>query len=184
MKLKIIFSLCCFFLIFSTVDKDNISIEVDRLEDESIEISWSIQYEDYDQIFLEIEHADSNYAFQVPSKSGEIQLCCYPDEVKVTLFVKTTKAIDQTDETCGAVECVEFVKEDFQNMVLISAMTIETAPTTSSTTSTTTTTIPPPIVESSSFLDIKITNELITSCLLYTSPSPRDKRQSRMPSSA
>ena len=26
--------------------------------------------------------------------------------------------------------------------------------------------------------------ELYTSCLLYTSPSPRDKRQSRMPSSA
>ena len=27
-------------------------------------------------------------------------------------------------------------------------------------------------------------SELINSCLLYTSPSPRDKRQSRMPSSA
>ena len=26
--------------------------------------------------------------------------------------------------------------------------------------------------------------EIIKSCLLYTSPSPRDKRQSRMPSSA
>ena len=26
--------------------------------------------------------------------------------------------------------------------------------------------------------------ELVVSCLLYTSPSPRDKRQSRMPSSA
>ena len=30
----------------------------------------------------------------------------------------------------------------------------------------------------------KIDSELMTSCLLYTSPSPRDKRQSRMPSSA
>ena len=27
-------------------------------------------------------------------------------------------------------------------------------------------------------------NSLLTNCLLYTSPSPRDKRQSRMPSSA
>ena len=43
-----------------------------------------------------------------------------------------------------------------------------------------------------SFLDVKdynssnysISDELISSCLLYTSPSPRDKRQSRMPSSA
>ena len=33
-------------------------------------------------------------------------------------------------------------------------------------------------------LDAKITRILINDCLLYTSPSPRDKRQSRMPSSA
>ena len=32
-------------------------------------------------------------------------------------------------------------------------------------------------------LDWSVNNEII-SCLLYTSPSPRDKRQSRMPSSA
>ena len=34
---------------------------------------------------------------------------------------------------------------------------------------------------------IKVKNveyEVISTCLLYTSPSPRDKRQSRMPSSA
>ena len=30
----------------------------------------------------------------------------------------------------------------------------------------------------------KLTGHLIITCLLYTSPSPRDKRQSRMPSSA
>ena len=30
----------------------------------------------------------------------------------------------------------------------------------------------------------KIPGSKITTCLLYTSPSPRDKRQSRMPSSA
>ena len=30
----------------------------------------------------------------------------------------------------------------------------------------------------------QIYEALVTSCLLYTSPSPRDKRQSRMPSSA
>ena len=33
------------------------------------------------------------------------------------------------------------------------------------------------------FLD-KATNSLVKSCLLYTSPSPRDQRGSRMPSSA
>ena len=32
--------------------------------------------------------------------------------------------------------------------------------------------------------DVKAGEELCYNCLLYTSPSPRDKRQSRMPSSA
>ena len=33
-------------------------------------------------------------------------------------------------------------------------------------------------------LGLKHENALVYTCLLYTSPSPRDKRQSRMPSSA
>ena len=158
MKLKIIFSLSCLLLIFSTVDEDNISIEVDRLEDESIEVSWLIQYEDYDQIILELQHIDGNYTFQVPSKSGELQICCYPGEVKVILTVQITRTIDETDENCNAVECIEFVRETFQNTALLAAKAIETTTTSSTTTSTTTTTIPPPIVESTSFLDIEITN--------------------------
>ena len=32
--------------------------------------------------------------------------------------------------------------------------------------------------------DVKKMKEIVRTCLLYTSPSPRDKRQSRMPSSA
>ena len=31
---------------------------------------------------------------------------------------------------------------------------------------------------------VRVINEYMDRCLLYTSPSPRDKRQSRMPSSA
>ena len=31
---------------------------------------------------------------------------------------------------------------------------------------------------------VRFADEIVDSCLLYTSPSPRDKRQSRMPSSA
>ena len=34
------------------------------------------------------------------------------------------------------------------------------------------------------FIGKKLVERLATTCLLYTSPSPRDKRQSRMPSSA
>ena len=32
--------------------------------------------------------------------------------------------------------------------------------------------------------DVAVTSSVTFTCLLYTSPSPRDKRQSRMPSSA
>ena len=42
------------------------------------------------------------------------------------------------------------------------------------------------IDETERFIDTGsyVFNGLISGCLLYTSPSPRDKRQSRMPSSA
>ena len=43
------------------------------------------------------------------------------------------------------------------------------------------------IITESSIISITIQNEELptyATCLLYTSPSPRDKRQSRMPSSA
>ena len=42
-----------------------------------------------------------------------------------------------------------------------------------------------PVKYETSYLDVELLiNKHIISCLLYTSPSPRDKRQSRMPSSA
>ena len=42
----------------------------------------------------------------------------------------------------------------------------------------------PGAVGSGVFPELKHSKDLRISCLLYTSPSPRDKRQSRMPSSA
>ena len=50
---------------------------------------------------------------------------------------------------------------------------------------------PPPIPDSPEFDDaiisgifVDLTEELVKTCLLYTSPSPRDRQRSRMPSSA
>ena len=40
------------------------------------------------------------------------------------------------------------------------------------------------VVDAASLQDLARLLALISGCLLYTSPSPRDKRQSRMPSSA
>ena len=42
----------------------------------------------------------------------------------------------------------------------------------------------PAAVPDSVSLDLPQSIETLITCLLYTSPSPRDKRQSRMPSSA
>ena len=128
MKSKLFFIICSFFLIFATVDEDNLVLELERLENETITVSWNVNYEDYDTIILEVEHSNSVNSFQLPSKIGRIELCCYSEEVKAVLSVQITKAIDKSDENCSAVECVEYVKEIYQN----------------------------------------------TSCLLYTSPSPRD----------
>ena len=166
MKYKLIFSICCLFLIFSTSDDDNISVEMERIDDETINISWSVQYEEYDKLLLEIEHLNDYFAFQLTSKIGEIPLCCYPDEVLAILSVQITKAIDQTDESCGAVQCIEFIKEKYQNTAFLSAVPVKTT-TTTTTSTTTTTTIPPPVIESTSFLDVEITNELITSIPLF-----------------
>ena len=44
--------------------------------------------------------------------------------------------------------------------------------------------IPPPLGDDNKPLQAMIFDSVYNSCLLYTSPSPRDKRQSRMPSSA
>ena len=63
-----------FFLIFSTSDDDNISVEMERIDDETINISWSVQYEEYDKLILEIEHLNDYFAFQLTSKIGEIPL--------------------------------------------------------------------------------------------------------------
>ena len=62
---------------FATVDEDNLVLDLERLEDESIKVSWNVNYEDYDTIILEVEHSNSVNSFQLPSKIGRIELCCY-----------------------------------------------------------------------------------------------------------
>ena len=103
-------------------------------------------------------------AYQIPIKVGSIQICCYSDEVTVVLSVQITRAVDKTDESCNAEECVEYIKEVYQVSKTLQAFVLPT--TTTSTTTTTTTTIPPP-EEDATFMNIEITNELITSIPLF-----------------
>ena len=53
---------------FATVDEDNLVLDLERLEDESIKVSWNVNYDSYDKIILEIEHSNSVNSFQYLQK--------------------------------------------------------------------------------------------------------------------
>ena len=163
-KKKYLLLFCCLFLIFSTTDSENIDLELERVDQENINLSWNVSFEDFDTILLEVNHSDEMEAYQIPIKVGSIQICCYSDEVTVVLSVQITRAVDKTDESCNAEECVEYIKEVYQVSKTLQAFVLPT--TTTSTTTTTTTTIPPP-EEDAAFMNIEITNELITSIPLF-----------------
>ena len=163
-KKKYLLLFCCLFLIFSTTDSENIDLELERVDQEDINLSWNVSFEDFDTILLEVNHSNETEVYQIPIKVGSIQICCYSDEVTVVLSVQITKAVDKTDESCNAEECVEYIKEVHQVSDTLQAFVSPT--TTTSTTTTTTTTIPPP-EEDAAFLNIEISNELITSIPLF-----------------
>ena len=163
-KKKFLLLFFCLFLIFSTTDSENIDLELERVDQENINLSWNVSFEDFDTILLEVNHSNETEIYQIPIKVGSIQICCYSGEVTVLLSVQITKAVDKTDESCNAEECVEYIKEVHQVSDKLQAFVSPT--TTTSTTTTTTTTIPPP-VEDATFLNIEITNELITSIPLF-----------------
>jgi hypothetical protein len=149
----------------ASADSENINITIDRKENETIVISWNILYQEFDSISLKILHDKKIETYDIPLSEGAIELCCYENEVTVTINVEVTKVVQLSDEDCSAESCISFEREEFQNETTIAA--IPTTTTTSTTTTTTTTTIPPPPPESANFLNIEITNDLITSIPLF-----------------
>ena len=160
--------LILFFSLFinASADSENINITIERKEDSSILISWKILYPEYDSITLEILHDGKVETYDIPLKESSIEICCYENEVTVTINVVVTKVVQLSNEECSAESCISFEREKFQNQTILSAIPTTTT-TTTTTTSTTTTTIPPPISENTDFLNIEITNELITSIPLF-----------------
>ena len=127
--------LISFFLFFNaSLDESDIDIELNLVDAETFEVSWSINIEDYDQIILKINHKDSLEQYQILSSQGSIELCCYSGEVEVSIKVLVTKSVEQDSDECEAVNCYEFIKETYYNTANL------TLSTTTSTTSTTTTT--------------------------------------------
>jgi len=160
--------LILFFTLFinASADSENINITIDRKEDETIVISWNILYQEFDSITLEILHDKKIETYNIPLSEGSIELCCYENEVTVTINVEVTKVVQLSDEDCSAESCISFEREEFQNETSLAAIPTTTT-TTTITTTTTTTTIPPPPPENTNFLNIEITNELITSIPLF-----------------
>ena len=162
------FLLILFFTLFisATPDTENINITIERKEESTIVISWNVLYEEFDTITLNILHNENIETYDIPVSEGSIELCCYENEVTVTINVNVTKVVQLSEEDCAADSCISFEREEFQNETSIAAIPTTTTSTTTTTT-TTTTTIPPPPPESTSFLNIEITNELITSIPLF-----------------
>ena len=162
------FLLILFFTLFisATPDTENINITIERKEESTIVISWQVLYEEFDAITLNILHNENIETYDIPINEGSIELCCYENEVTVTINVNVTKVVQLSEEDCAADSCISFEREEFRNETSIAAIPTTTTSTTTTTT-TTTTTIPPPPPESTSFLNIEITNELITSIPLF-----------------
>ena len=162
------FLLILFFTLFisATPDSENLNITIERKEESTIVISWQVLYEEFDAITLNILHNENIETYDIPINEGSIELCCYENEVTVTINVNVTKVVQLSEEDCAADSCISFEREEFQNETSIAAIPTTTTSTTTTTT-TTTTTIPPPPPESTSFLNIEITNELITSIPLF-----------------
>ena len=165
------FLLLLFFTLFisATPDSENLNITIERKQESTIVISWNVLYEEFDTITLKILHEEKTETYDIPLSEGSIEICCYENEVTVTINVKVTKVIQLPNEDCAADSCLSFEREEFQNQISIPAIPTTTTTTSTTTTSTTTTTIPPPTppLESTSFLNIEITNELITSIPLF-----------------
>ena len=173
-KLLILFS---FFLFFNaSLDESNIDIKLITIDSQTFEISWSVNIQDYDEILLEIDHYDTIERYQLLTPDGSIEMCCYADELEVTILVLVTTSIEQDSEECPAVNCYDFIKETYFNTKKLSF------PTTTTTTSTTTTTTIPVVVleEQVDFLNIEITNALITSIPLFDDIDLTDQEKNSM----
>ena len=158
------FILILIFILFisATPDTENLNITVERKDDLTILVSWNVLFEEFDSINIDILHDGKIETYDIPLKQSSIELCCYENEVVVTINVALTNVVQLPDEECNAESCISFERKVFQNQAILSAI-----PTTTTTSTTTTTTIPPPIADSNNFLNIEITNKLITSIPLF-----------------
>ncbi len=195
---KFFIILSCVFFINAILDTENIDLEIERIGENSVKISWSINYEEYDQIVLEVLNQNNaeRTIYILPSLKGTVELCCFEGDVGATITITKSTVIDKSDENCSALSCIEYVKEDYFNSKIVTlnstTTTIPPPPTTTTTTTTTTTipppttttttttTIPPVVIDKEKLLNIEITNALITSIPLFEDIDFTDQEKNMM----
>ena len=173
---KFFIVLSCVFFINATLDNENIDLEIERIGENSVKISWSINYEEYDEIVLEVLNQNNaeRTLYILPSLEGTVELCCFEGDVGATITITKSKVVDKSDENCSAISCIEYVKEDFFNSKIV------TLNSTTTTSTTTTTTIPPVVVDMEDLLNVDITNALITSIPLFEDIDFTDQEKNTM----
>ena len=72
---------------------------------------------DYDDIVLQISHDNNIETIQLESPDGELELCCYPDYVRVTIRVFITEFENVTGPDCPADECKKIVEMEYINQL-------------------------------------------------------------------
>ena len=129
------FILILIFILFisATPDTENLNITVERKDDLTILVSWNVLFEEFDSINIDILHDGKIESFDIPLKQSSIELCCYENEVVVTINVALTNVVQLPDEECNAESCISFERKVFQNQAIVSAI-----PTTTTTSTTTT----------------------------------------------
>ncbi len=174
---KFFIILSCVFFINSILDSENIELDIERLGENSVQISWSINYEEYDRIVLEVlnQNNSERTRYILPSLKGVVELCCFEGDVGATITITKSKAVDKSDEDCSALTCIEYVKEDYFNSKIVTAYqptttttsTTTTIPPTTSTTSTTTTSTTIPVILEEVIEDSSLSTRLKNLALTY-----------------
>ena len=171
---KFFIILSCVFFINSILDSENIELDIERLGENSVQISWSINYEEYDRIVLEVlnQNNSERTRYILPSLKGVVELCCFEGDVGATITITKSKAVDKSDEDCSALTCIEYVKEDYFNSKIVTAYqpTTTTTSTTSTippTTTTTTTSTTVPVILEEVIEDSSLSTRLKNLALTY-----------------
>ncbi len=80
---KFFLFISCLFFVNATLDSENIELDIERLGENSVRITWEINYEEYDRIVLEVLNQNNaeRTRYILPSIKGAEELCCFEGDL-------------------------------------------------------------------------------------------------------